>query len=51
VARAGGAERRTSKAPWTIKTVATLLRRFGFRQRLRRSVDMTSDVKSGEQLF
>ena len=35
----------------TIKTVATLVPRFGFRQRLKLGVDMTSDVKSGEQLF
>jgi hypothetical protein len=35
----------------TIKTVATLLRRFGFQRRLKRSVDMTSDVKGCQPIF
>jgi hypothetical protein len=49
VARAGGAERLTYQAPLTVKTVATL--RCGFRARLTPGVDMTSDVKSGQQNF
>jgi transposase len=39
------------RLPLTFKTVAPLLPRCGCQARLRPSVDMTSDVKSREQLF
>jgi hypothetical protein len=42
-ATAGGVDRLTSKAPLTIKTVAPLLRRFGFQPRLAPSVQLTTD--------
>ena len=45
LATPGGAECITYRVPLTNKTVAPLLRRSGFRQRLKPGVDMTSSVK------
>ena len=39
------------QAPLTIKTVATFVPRFGYQWRLKRGVDMTSNVKSGLPMF